>query len=191
MRAGKLPSPATAADLLALPEGVRVELVHGEIMYKAEPTFEHADAQAGVVTALRTRFHGASVGWWIVTECDVLYQGGELYRHDVVGWRRERLPSRPASRPVEVRPDWVCEILSASNARTDQVDKFVVLRKQGVPHYWIVDPEQETLAVYRWHADGYLEVLAVAAERGQRVRAEPFDAIELPVGALFGHDEDD
>jgi hypothetical protein len=38
--------------------------------------------------------------------------------------------------------------------------------------------------VYRWHADGYLEVLS--AERGQTVRAEPFDAIELVVSGLFG-----
>ena len=36
--------------------------------------------------------------------------------------------------------------------------------------------------------DGYIEVLA--AERGERVRAEPFDAIPLHVGVLFG-DEDD
>lgn len=38
--------------------------------------------------------------------------------------------------------------------------------------------------VNRWHPDGYLEVLS--AERGQTVRAEPFDAIEIAVGALFG-----
>jgi hypothetical protein len=38
--------------------------------------------------------------------------------------------------------------------------------------------------LYRWHADGYLEVLS--AERGQLVRAEPLDAVELPVGGLFG-----
>ncbi len=48
----------------------------------------------------------------------------------------------------------------------------------------ILDPEQGTLAVHRWHADGYLEVLV--AERGQTVRAEPFDAIEIAVGGLFG-----
>jgi hypothetical protein len=34
--------------------------------------------------------------------------------------------------------------------------------------------------------EGYLEVLS--AERGELVRAEPFQAIELPVAALFGDD---
>jgi hypothetical protein len=56
-----------------------------------------------------------------------------------------------------------------------------------VSHFWIVDPIEETLDVYRWHTDGYLQVLA--AERGDRVRPEPFDAIELCVGVLFGDDE--
>jgi len=48
-----------------------------------------------------------------------------------------------------------------------------------VPHSWIVDPQLETLRVHRWTADGYLVVLD--AERSQRVRAEPFEAIELQV----------
>ena len=37
--------------------------------------------------------------------------------------------------------------------------------------------------------DGYVEVLI--AERGETVRAEPFDAIELRVGVLFGDDDDE
>jgi hypothetical protein len=36
--------------------------------------------------------------------------------------------------------------------------------------------------------DGYLEVLI--AERDQRVRAEPFAAIELLIGVLFGDDDE-
>jgi Uma2 family endonuclease len=58
-----------------------------------------------------------------------------------------------------------------------------------VPHYWILDPAEETLAVYRWTPEGYTEILS--AERGERVRAEPFDAIPLQVGFLFGDEEED
>ncbi len=38
----------------------------------------------------------------------------------------------------------------------------------------------------RWSHDGYVTLLR--AERGEVVRAEPFDAIELAVGTLFGDD---
>lgn len=53
----------------------------------------------------------------------------------------------------------------------------------------ILDPIEQRLEVYRWHSDGYLQVLT--AMRGERVRAEPFDAIELQVGVLFGDDDSD
>ncbi|WP_437617977.1 hypothetical protein [Sorangium sp. So ce1151] len=55
-----------------------------------------------------------------------------------------------------------------------------------LPHSWILDPREGTLAVHRWTREGYLT--ALLAERGERVRAEPFEAIELSVGVLFGDD---
>jgi Uma2 family endonuclease len=61
-----------------------------------------------------------------------------------------------------------------------------VYHRHHVGHYWIVDPVEETLAVYRWHVDGYVEVLM--ADRTERVRAEPFEELELSVGVLFGDD---
>ncbi len=82
----------------------------------------------------------------------------------------------------------MCEILS-TNKRNDLILKKRAYHRAGVAHYWIIDPIEETLAVYRWHADGYVEVLI--AERNDRVRAEPFDAIELRLGVLFGDDEDE
>jgi Uma2 family endonuclease len=55
-----------------------------------------------------------------------------------------------------------------------------------VTHHWIVDPRDESLLVYRWQEGGYLDVLG--AQRGDTVRAEPFDAIEIAVGVFFGDD---
>ncbi len=46
-----------------------------------------------------------------------------------------------------------------------------------------------TLRVFRWTPEGYL--VALTAQAGQRVRAEPFGAIELQVGVLFGGDPED
>ncbi|WP_437735428.1 Uma2 family endonuclease [Sorangium sp. So ce1335] len=85
--------------------------------------------------------------------------------------------------------DWVCEVLSRSNTRNDLVKKQRTYQRCQVPQTWIVDPMNEVLAVHRWMPDGYLNVLT--AERGERVRAEPFDAIALSVGVLFGDDPDD
>jgi Uma2 family endonuclease len=58
----------------------------------------------------------------------------------------------------------------------------------GVPHYWLIDQVDGTLTVLRHTAEGYL--LALRATAGERVRAEPFDAVELLVSVLLGGDED-
>jgi Uma2 family endonuclease len=80
----------------------------------------------------------------------------------------------------------VAEVLSPSNAENDLGPKLLTYHAARVGHYWVIDPKAEVLSVYRWTADGY--VLALSAGRKERVRAEPCEAIELEVGALFGVD---
>ena len=101
------------------------------------------------------------------------------------------MPERPRGFPVTIRPDWVAEVVSstASSRRRDRVKKLTRYHEFGVPHYWLLDPEAETLEACRWTPDGYLVVCA--ATLGDRVRTEPFEAIELEVAVLFGHDPTD
>lgn len=190
--AGKLPGPATLADLLAIPEETRRhELIDGEIVEKQGGSGKHGGAQGRIFRSLGPfdrRSGGRWPGGWIfATEVDIYFDPSNTLRPDVAGWRRERLAELPSDVPVRVLPDWTCEILS-TNKRNDLVKKKRLYHHHRVAHYWIVDPIEETLAVYRWSPEGYLEVLTT--ERGERVRAEPFDAVEISVGVLFGDDDE-
>jgi Uma2 family endonuclease len=179
---------ATLSDFLSIPEEKRFhELIAGEIVEKAAPSAEHGTTQLEVGSRLMGPFgrqppSGGPGGWWFMTEVEIRF-GEEICRPDLVGWRRDVVAQRPRGKVIEQLPQWICEVLS-EDKRNDLVRKKHIYHRHHVDHYWILDPEQGTLAVYRWHADGYLEVLS--AERGQIVRAEPFDAIELPVSGLFG-----
>lgn len=188
------PKLATFADLAALPEHVRAEVIHGAIVERAAPSFEHSSSQVGLGTFLGRRFQRSPGGrwpggWWFGAEAEVQYETHEIFVHDLAGWRRDRVPERPSGRPVSIRPDWVCELVSPSNAKHDRVDKFQVLHRNGVPHYWIADPIDHVLTVHRWHESGYLVVLV--AKAGDTIRAEPFDAVDLRIGTLFGIEDDD
>jgi Uma2 family endonuclease len=188
----KAAPPATLADLFAIPEEVRRhELIDGAIVEKGAASGEHGAAQRKLSALIDpferrpgNRWPG---GWWFATEVEIFFDPLNTFRPDIVGWRRERVPERPKGTPIEMRPDWACEILS-TNRRNDLVRKKRGYHRFGVPHYWILDPDEATLMVYRWSEAAYIEILA--AERGERVRAEPFEAIEMDVGVLFG-DEDE
>jgi Uma2 family endonuclease len=183
---------ATLDDFWAIPEGQRFhELIGGNLTQKAAPSGAHGGAQAGVVATLGPSFQrrsgaGGPGGWWIATEVELLLETSDVVRPDVVGWRRESSPERPTGMPVKVRPDWICEIVSASNATDDTVKKLRLYHQVAIANYWIVDPRETTLTVMRWSRDGYVTLMR--AERHEVVRAEPFQAIEIAVGTLFGDD---
>ena len=190
----QLPVPATWDDLLAIPEDERQhEVLNGELVERAAPASEHGGAQGDLrdfVSPFSRRPGGRSPGgWWFVIDSELMFDRHNVVRPDVMGWRRERCPDRPRGFPMTLRPDWVCEILSRSNRSRDRVDKVSIYHRFEVPHYWIIDPESEVLEVHRWTPKGWL--LTLAARRGQTVRAEPFDALPLAVGRLFGDDPDE
>jgi Uma2 family endonuclease len=192
VKAAKPIQRATIVDLLAIPESIRRhEVIDGVLVEKEAASGRHGAAQARLARELGPydrkpggRFPG---GWWFATEVEIKLAEDEVFRPDVAGWRRSRLPELPSQVPILVVPDWVCEILS-TNRRHDLVLKKRAYHRHAVGHHWIVDPEQETLTVYRHSADGYVERLI--AERAERVRAEPFEEVELFVGVLFGDDDE-
>ena len=53
--------------------------------------------------------------------------------------------------------------------------------------YWIIDPQNRILNVYRHTSDGYL-LEASVGDRGV-ARLPPFDAVELELAALFPEPE--
>lgn len=184
---------ATIADLLAIPEERRRhEVIDGSLVEKEAASIRHGAAQVRLSRRLSPydrrpggRWPG---GWWFATEVEVFFEDSQVFRPDIAGWRRERLPELPSEAPIAVRPDWICEILS-KNRRNDLIRKKRVYHRHEVGHYWIVDPIEETLAVHRWHPDGYVEILA--ADRDERIRAEPFEAIDFRIGVLFGEDDEE
>lgn len=182
----------TADDLLGLDPSRSWEILSGEIVERAMPAGKHGLAQAYssaelIPTYGRRRGPDGRGGWWILTEPTVQLDLENVVQPDVAGWRRDRVPTAPTGYPVLERPDWVCEILSPATRARDLSDKRRLYHRAAVPHYWILDPDLRFLTVLRWTEAGYLIALTATAE--ERVHAEPFDALEIRVGALLGEDE--
>jgi Uma2 family endonuclease len=182
--ARKLP-PATLDDLLAKPADERWEIIDGELVQQLVMGPDHGSVILGVGGPIRDTYmrRGGPGGWWFMTDVTVEFSPQHVYRPDILGFRRDRVPMRPREYPVRIRPDWVCEVISPGNPKNDRVKKLNHYHHYGVPHYWILDPQEQTLLVMRWSEPGYITVQT--GLRGQRLRAEPFQEVELDMDDIF------
>lgn len=177
---------ATYEDLQSLPEGVIGEILSGELYTQPRrPANLHALVTSGLSMDLGGAFHrgrGGPGGWFIIYEPE-LHLGTDIVVPDMAGWRRERLGQIPDEPFFTLAPDWVCEVISPGTARRDRTLKLEVYRREEVEHYWLVDPRAQTIEILRLDGEGYRLVGVFAGD--DKVRAEPFDAIELDLGPLW------
>jgi Uma2 family endonuclease len=177
---------ATYADILALPEHVVGELIAGELHVSPRPAPRHALAATALGEELGPPFkrgRGGPGGWMIVFEPE-LHLGADVLVPDMAGWRRERMPEMPVDEAyLTLPPDWLAEVLSPSTAAVDRGRKLPIYARQRVGHVWLIDPVPQTLEVLRLDGESYRIVMV--ASGADRVRAEPFDAIELDLAILW------
>ncbi len=176
---------ATHDDLLAVPEHLVAEIVDGDLVTSPRPALPHAEASSALGGELRGPFQRGrgGPGGWIILDEPELHLSSDVLVPDLAGWRRERMPFIPNRAAPELAPDWVCEVLSPSTSTLDRVRKLPIYARERVNHAWLVEPIQRTLEVLR--REGERWVVIGSFEGDAVVRAEPFDAIELELGALW------
>jgi Uma2 family endonuclease len=84
---------------------------------------------------------------------------------------------------ISIAPHWACEITSPHTAGLDKVEKMPVYGRYGVPYVWLIDPLARTLEVFGLESRRWV-VLGFYANR-DRVRAEPFQQVEIDLGCLW------
>jgi Uma2 family endonuclease len=176
---------ATYQDVLDAPPHKIAEIIDGELRLQPRPALRHSAAASALGEELGPPFkrgRGGPGGWILLDEPE-LHLRDDILVPDLVGWRRERIGLLPAAAYIELPPDWVCEVLSPSTARMDRADKLPIYARERVAHAWLLDPIAQTLEVLR--LDGKLWTLVDVHQGVAKIRAEPFDAIELDLAILW------
>jgi len=177
---------ATYQDVLDAPAHKVAELIDGELVLSPRPAKPHAMAASVLGEELGPPFkrgRGGPGGWIIIDEPEIHF-GADVLVPDLAGWRRERMPIVTTEEAFfTLAPDWICEVLSPSTRKLDRAEKLPIYAAAAVSHAWLVDPVARTLEVYRLENGRWL-LLATHADDA-RIRAEPFDAIELELGLLW------
>jgi Uma2 family endonuclease len=172
--------------LCALPSHQVGEIVGGELYTSPRPAGPHTRVTSKLGGKLDGPFdagEGGPGGWIILYEPE-LHLGDAVLVPDLAGWRRERM-AYVAEELVafDVAPDWICEVLSPSTSTLDRIRKMPVYAREGVPFAWLVEPIQRTLEVFQLQAQQWRTV--GTWEGDVKVRAVPFDAIELDLSVLW------
>ena len=185
--AGSVPkSPATYEDLLRAPEGVVAEIVDGELVTSPRPSIRHAATSTSLQSGLSTAFDrrgGGSPGGWVLLFEPELHLVDQILVPDLAGWRTETLAVLPDAAFIDKAPDWIGEVLSPRTVALDRTCKMHHYARAGVGHLWLLDPQPETLEVYRLAGPTWQLVTSVAGS--QKLRAEPFDAVELDLARIW------
>lgn len=178
--------PATYEDLAALPSHLVGELMDGELIASPRPGAPHAAAASSLGADLHTTFGrggGDRPGGWVILDEPELHVAGQVMVPDLAGWRRDRMPQIPDVAFFELAPDWVCEVHSPSTIALDRTRKTHHYARAGVRHLWFLDPAPQTLEVFRLDGGGWR--LVTSAAGNEKIRAEPFEAMELDLAGLW------
>lgn len=182
--------PAVEAAFEAAPESMVAEIIAGELHTMPRPGRRHTKASSRLIISLGAAFwrDGGSVGGWVILHEPEIHLGPKPDKivPDLAGWRSERMPDEVGDEDsafYDVAPDWVCEVLSPRTEASDRIKKMNIYRREGVGHMWLLHPIARTLEIYRLGGSHY--ILLDTFGEDQVVRAEPFDAIEIPLQLLW------
>lgn len=161
-------SVLTRADLEALPDDGRIhQLVDGAIVMTPSPGGPHQSVVGGLYRRLWAALDGTDLRV-MVAPYDVV-----LGPHVVVPDLVVAPSPAVAGRQLTEVPLLVVEVRSASTAWLDSGRKRTLYAEAGVPAYWLVDPDEPSIAVLHL-TDGRYE--QVSATCGREVLFVDFPA---------------
>ena len=138
----------TVDDFLKLEESnTPCELINGELVMSPAPTPFHQDVTSNLNDFLRAEAKKTG-GKVYFAPIDLFIDHKNVFQPDLVFISAEK-KNIITNRGIEGVPDLIIEIISPSNVFTDRNRKKKVYQKIGVREYWIVDPANHTLEIYK------------------------------------------
>jgi Uma2 family endonuclease len=174
-------------EYLKVPSHLRAEIINGTLYVLPRPAPRHANASSVLGFELGGPFQrgrGGPGGWWILDEPELHLELKVPIVPDLAGCRVERMPELPETPYFTIAPDWVCEVLSRSTEKIDRDDKLPYYAAHRVRHVWLLDPIDKRLEVYTLDDSGKWRAVRMY-EGDVTIRAEPFEAIEIDLSALW------
>ena len=156
-------APFTIADLEAIPDDGRFyELSHGALVVTPGPNPRHQQVASSLFRVLDDHLLPAQE---ILIEADLYISDDTVKRPDVQIVDRSLI----SGQRIMGTPALVVEIASPATAVLDRTEKRIAYADAGIPAYWLVDPEAQTITVLELEAGAYVERAVIGVDGAAEV----------------------
>ncbi len=175
----------TYEDFLHFPDdGKRHEIIDGDHYVTPSPNTKHQDVVGNLFTFLKNHLKDHPFGRVFVAPFDVVFSDLDVVEPDILYISRERA-SILTSQHVRGAPDLVVEILSPGTRRTDEITKRKLYERSDVREYWVVDPELDTIKVYRRVENAFVRAAELSVEHDDTLTTPLLPEFRVPLTEVF------
>ncbi len=172
-------------DYALIPDdGRRHEVLGGHHVVSPALRTRHQRLVGDLAAKLRQHVRRHALGQVFVAPFDVLLSAHDIVQPDLLFVSDARLAIVNDANCAGA-PDLVVEVLSASTRRRDLVDKRLLYERARVAEYWAVDPDVDSVLVFRLDAEGRYARTERRAEAGDALESPLVPGFTLPLADLF------
>lgn len=138
----------TSEDYWNLPEGQRAELIDGKLYAMAPPSRTHQKLLGALYSTIfnHIKYKKGSCEVYPAPFAVNLNSNDKIWVEPDISVICDK--DKLSDRGCEGAPDWIIEIVSPSNPRTDYAVKLFKYRTANVREYWIVNPMKKVVQTY-------------------------------------------
>jgi Uma2 family endonuclease len=173
----------TLADYEQMPDDQDYEIIEG-LLYvapRARARHQIVANRTAVTLTLEIEQRGLSI---VIPDTDLIVDEQQTYvSPDIMVFLGDRFSTIDRDSWIRAIPDLIVEVISPASIDYDRRTKFATYARLGVRHYWISDPQRNTITECVLQPDGTYDQRSTASP--SRFKAKLDVAVELDLEQLF------
>jgi Uma2 family endonuclease len=176
----------TYDDFVLFPDdGLRHELIDGEHYVTPSPNTKHQSVSINLTVLIGSWLEQNPIGRLFHAPFDVVFSKYDVVEPDLLFLSIARAADALTPQHVRGVPELVVEIGSPGTRKCDETIKRRLYERAGVMEYWVVDPDIDTIRVYRRDNDRFARVVELSAEAGDVLTTPLLPGLEIPLARVF------
>ena len=184
-----MPSPGvklTYDDFVKFPDdGLRHELIDGEHYVTPSPNTKHQRVSINLTVLIGSWLETNPIGQLFHAPFDVVFSHYDVVKPDLLYISNARAAAALTPKHVRGVPELVIEIGSAGTRKRDETIKHRLYERTGVSEYWVINPEIDTIRVYRREGTRFARVAELTSEAGNVLTTDLLPGLEIPLPRVF------